>query len=96
MLQVLGCPFSKEGALDGVLLEERCSSGREWEAASRGSRVCRGRKYESHSTFRHNRDQERGRSGKLAGDESGKEGKGQITQGLIEMSESEWEVGLRL
>lgn len=32
----------------------------------------------------------------LAGDESGKEGKGQITQGLIEMSESEWEVGLRL
>lgn len=32
----------------------------------------------------------------LAGDESGKEGKGQTTQGLMETSESEWEVGLRL
>ena len=81
MLQVLGCTFSKEGALDGVYQKERCSSGREWEAASRGSHVCRGRKYESHSTFRHNRDQERGRSGKLAGDESGNGGGKQQRKG---------------
>lgn len=32
----------------------------------------------------------------LAGDEFGREGKGQTTQGLMETSESEWEVGLRL
>ena len=29
-------------------------------------------------------------------DEFGREGKGQTTQGLMETSESEWEVGLRL
>lgn len=81
MLRVLRCTFSKEGALDGVLQKERCSSGREWEAAGRGSRVCSGRKHESHSTFRHSRDQERGWSGKLAGDESGNGGGQQQRKG---------------
>lgn len=81
MLRVLRCTFSKEGALDGVLQEERCSSGREWEAAGRRSRVCSGRKHERHSTFRHSRDQERGWSRKLAGDESGNGGGQQQRKG---------------
>ena len=75
------CLLEGGGTRWGLAEGEVFSSGREWEAASRGSHVCRGRKYESHSTFRHNRDQERGRSGKLAGDESGNGGGKQQRKG---------------